>query len=56
MSELGKQALDENFFIKFTKFEIQNKQFDRARILFNYALEKLPTDKQLRIQNLYVDF
>ena len=24
--------------------------------MFNYAIEKLPSDKQARIQNLYVDF
>jgi|TARA_B110001450_G_C17375809_1_gene381633 hypothetical protein len=45
MTELGKEALDENFLIKFTKFEIQSKEFDRARVLFNYAIEKLPSDK-----------
>lgn len=56
MSELGKEALDENFLIKFVKFEIKSKDFDRARILFNYALEKLPSDKQKRIHNLHVDF
>lgn len=56
MSELGKEALDENFFIKFVKFEIKSKDFNRARILFNYALERLPQDKQKRIHNLHVDF
>lgn len=56
MSELGKEALDENFLMVFAKFEIKRKEFDRAKVLFNYALENLPADKQKRIHNLYVDF
>lgn len=56
MSELGKEALDENFLTIFAKFEVKRKEFDRAKVLFNYALENLPSDKQKRIHNLYVDF
>lgn len=56
MAELGKEALEENFLIRFTKFEIKCKQFERAKILFKYALEKLPQEKQKRIHNFYLDF
>jgi len=56
MAELGKEALEENFLMRFTKFEIKCKQFDRARLLFKYALDKLPETKQKRIRNYYLDF
>jgi crooked neck len=41
MSELGNEAQDEHFLIKFIKFEIKQKHFDRAKTLFKYALSKL---------------
>jgi crooked neck len=42
IAELGVDAFDENFFIQFTKFEIKNKEFERAKILFKFALDKIP--------------
>lgn len=45
LSELGKLAFDENFFIQFTKFEIRCKEFERAKILFKYGLDNIPKDK-----------
>ena len=56
MAELGKEALDENFLIRFTKFEIKCKQFERAKMLFKYAIDHLPEDNQKRIHNYFLDF
>ena len=44
LAELGKRAFNEQFFIQFTKFEIRQKEYDRAKILFEYALENIPKE------------
>ena len=49
LAELGQEALDENFMIQFVRFEIKQKEFDRAKTLFRYAMEKLPQDNQRRL-------
>jgi len=56
MAELGKEALEENFLIRFAKFEIKCKQFERAKLLLKYALDKLPESKQTRLRNFFLDF
>ena len=44
LAELGKRSFNEQFFIQFTKFEIRQREYDRAKILFEYALENIPVD------------
>ena len=41
IAELGDSAFDEELYLHFTKFEIKHKEFDRARVLFKFALENL---------------
>ena len=42
--------------IQFVRFEIKQKEFDRAKTLFKYAMDKLPQDNQKRLQNVFLDF
>lgn len=44
LAELGKKAFTEAFFLAFTKFEIRQKEYQRAKILFEYALDTLSKD------------
>jgi len=41
LAELGKLSFMESFFISFTKFEIRLREYERAKILFEYALENV---------------
>ena len=41
LAELGKRSFHEQFFIQFTKFEIRQREYQRAKILFEYALDNI---------------
>ena len=41
LAELGKLSFTEAFFISFTKFEIRLREYERAKILYEYALENV---------------
>ena len=56
LAELGPTAFDENFFLQFTKFEIRNKEFERAKILFRYGLDQIPKERSQKLYQQYVDF
>lgn len=43
--ELTCRFLFKNSFIKFAKFEIRCKEYERARGIFKFALEKLPKEE-----------
>ncbi len=42
--------------MQFTKFEIQLREYDRAKILFKYALEQIPKEKSTRLYQKYLEF
>jgi len=56
LADLGKEALNEDFFISFIKFEIRMKEFDRCRALFKYGLENIQKDKNQKLYKFYVKF
>jgi crooked neck len=57
LAELGKISFQENFFISFTKFEIRLREYDRAKILYEYALENIqPKDSCRNLAEQYVAF
>jgi len=56
LAELGEKALDEDFFINFTRFEIKSKEFDRARVLFKYALDQMPKPKASKLYFHFIKF
>lgn len=41
LADLGKEALTEDFFINFIRFEMRMKEFDRCRTLFKFGLENI---------------
>jgi len=56
LAELGEASLKEEFFLAFCRFEIKCKEFDRSRILFKYALDRIPKGKAVRLYNTFVKF
>jgi len=54
--DLGKDALEEMYFITYAKFEIRAKQIDRAREIFKYGLENLPKDSARKLYDIYLNF
>lgn len=56
MEELGQEALREEYFITFGRFEIKNKEYDRAREIFKFGLENLPKDKSKKLYEEYLGF
>lgn len=54
LAELGKRAFNsEQLFVQFIKFEIRQKEYQRVRTLFEYALKNLGSDKTKQIQDLF---
>jgi crooked neck len=49
-------ATDENLFIAFAKFEEQQKEFDRARVIFKYALDVVPKGQAQALYRMYTAF
>lgn len=46
----GEESMDEKLFIAFAKFEEGQREHDRARVIYKYALQHIPKD---RTQELY---
>jgi crooked neck len=53
---LGDEFMDERIFIQFAKFEIRLKEFERARALYKFALDRLPRSKARALNDAYVKF
>ena len=47
---------DEQYFIAFAHFEERNKEYDRARALYQYALDNLPKHRARELYEKYVQF
>lgn len=56
LAELGEKSLTENFFLAFCRFEIKCKEYERARVLFKYALDRIPKGKAVRLYNAFIKF
>ena len=56
LAELGEASLKESFFLAFCRFEIKCKEYERARVLFKYALDRIPKGKAVRLYNAFVKF
>ena len=48
--------MDQNIYVSFAKFETRQKEIDRARAVYKYALDKLPKDQQQNLYNVYTQF
>ncbi|KAJ2793114.1 NineTeen Complex (NTC) component [Coemansia guatemalensis] len=48
--------MDQHIFISFAKFEVRMKEYERARAIYKYALERLPKSKSQALYNQYTLF
>ncbi|KAI8143547.1 hypothetical protein BJV82DRAFT_713228 [Fennellomyces sp. T-0311] len=53
---LGDDKLDQKILVAFAKFEIKMKEFERARVIFKYGLERLPKSQSQSLYNQYTNF
>jgi len=56
LKELAEDAHRENFFVAFAKFEETCKEFDRARVIYKYALDNVPKEEAERLYEMYSNF
>jgi crooked neck len=56
LTDFGEAALKEDFFVAFCRFEIKWKEFERARVLFKYALDRIPKGRAVRLYNAFIKF
>ena len=56
LADLGDEALNEDFFISFIKFEVKQKEFGRSRVLFKFGLDHIAKEKSQRLYKFYVKF
>lgn len=53
---LGEDFMDEKLFTAYAKFEAKLKEYERARAIFKYALDRLPRSKSMVLHNAYTTF
>ncbi|KAJ3036031.1 Crooked neck-like protein 1 [Rhizophlyctis rosea] len=53
---LGDEFIDQNIYVSFARFETRQKELERARFIFKYALEKLPKGQAENLYNVYTQF
>ncbi|XP_066602269.1 protein crooked neck [Prorops nasuta] len=49
----GDESLDEKLYIAFAKFEEGQREHDRARVIYKYALDHIPKDRTQEIYKAY---
>lgn len=53
---LGEDFMDEKVFIAYAKFEAKLKEYERARAIFKYALDRMPRSKSVILHKHYTTF
>jgi crooked neck len=53
---LGDEHLNQKLVIAFAKFETRQREYERARAIYKYALERLPKDKSEALYKQYTQF
>ncbi|CAO3653549.1 unnamed protein product [Cunninghamella echinulata] len=53
---MGNDKLDQKVLVAFAKFEIKMKEYERARVIFKYGLDRLPKTKSESLYNQYTNF
>ncbi|XP_046749660.1 protein crooked neck [Diprion similis] len=49
----GDESLDEKLFVAFAKFEEGQREHDRARVIYKYALDHIPKDRTQEVYKAY---
>ena len=52
----GEDNMDEQVFIAFAKFEESQREFDRVRVIYKYALDKIPKQNAQELFKNYTTF
>ncbi|KDR21387.1 Protein crooked neck [Zootermopsis nevadensis] len=50
----GEESMDEKLFIAFAKFEEGQREHDRARVIYKYALDHIPKDQTQELYKAYI--
>ena len=53
---LGEDFMDETVFTAYARFEAKLKEYERARAIYKYALDRLPRAKAMRLHKAYTTF
>lgn len=53
---LGDELADEKLFIAYARFESKLKEYERARAIYKYALDRLPRSKSATLHKSYTTF
>ncbi|KAI1121593.1 cell cycle control protein [Nemania abortiva] len=53
---LGDEFVDEKLFIAYARFEAKLKEYERARAIYKYALDRLPRSKSMGLHKAYTTF
>ncbi|CAG7952557.1 unnamed protein product [Penicillium salamii] len=53
---LGEDFMDEKLFASYARFEVKLKEYERARAIFKYALDRLPRSKSMVLHKAYTTF
>jgi len=53
---LGDDFMDEKVFIAYSKFEAKLKEYDRARAIYKYSLDRMPRSRSVNLQKHYTTF
>ncbi|KAL7387751.1 hypothetical protein ABVT39_000356 [Epinephelus coioides] len=52
----GEEHVDENLFVAFAKFEETQKEFERVRVIYKYALDRIPKHQAQELFKFYTMF
>nr|POE47501.1 pre-mrna-splicing factor clf1 [Quercus suber] len=53
---LGDEFMDEKLFIAYARFEAKLKEYERARAIFKYALDRIPRSRSVTLHKQYTTF
>ncbi|KAJ5329364.1 hypothetical protein N7541_000474 [Penicillium brevicompactum] len=53
---LGEDFMDEKLFTAYARFEAKLKEYERARAIYKYALDRLPRSKSMILHKAYTTF
>lgn len=53
---LGDEFMDEKLFIAYARYEAKQKEHERARVIYKYALDRLPRSKSTLLHKSYTTF
>ena len=56
ITDLGNEAMVEEYFLEFSRFEVRNREYERAREIFKFGLKEIPKDKAKKLYEEYVNF